>query len=544
MIKAVENKICNLKQTKIKEGTICGEKGTRVSELLQNEWEQWQKGDKILLSAPMGSGKSYFIYNHLVKNSFRKRILILSNRSKLRKQYDSKLEEHKQDVMINEIFGTPIYGAEVDIMTYQSLEGKLKKNEPIDHYNYIICDEAHYFITDSWNESTDMSFKWVNTQHNSIVIYMSATGEEVFNLFDLANVNTKNYYIEPDYSRFDMYYYECDGVSMVEYLLAKEDIDENNKIIYFANNKEKAVDLYDQYKHMASITVSESDKTIENTENAIENEKCNYTLTIATTCIDNGIDIFDETVKYIVCDVFDQVQAIQCMGRKRFTDTEQGNVKVFMKNWYGKGLQGMINFAQRDVDLVNGHLDRIAEGKISRSSNLPRGLYFDFAEGKVKSNPLYYRYINQKLDNVKKFQENVEIITDMCTTPICNEYDGELVWSEEIEYMDKGYCSTYIYFMQSRLQKSEYSTIDVKTLTLEENISNALSKMVGKQFIGKEGRTEIAQVVGVRDKQRHLLTTVKSMNIYLEENNISYMIAESRKTIQGKKKTIYEVVEN
>ena len=132
----------------------------------------------------------------------------------------------------------------------------------------------------------------------------------------------------------------------------------------------------------------------------------------------------------------------------------------------------------------------------------------------------------------------------MCTTPICNEYDGELVWSEEIEYMDKGYCSTYIYFMQSRLQKSEYSTIDVKALTLEENIANALSKMVGKQFIGKEGRTEIAKIIGVRDKKRELLTSVKSMNAYLEENNISYTIAESRKTIQGKKKTIYEVVEN
>ena len=543
MIKAVENKICNLKQTKIKEGTICGEKGTRVSELLQNEWEQWQKGDKILLSAPMGSGKSYFIYNHLVKDSFKKRVLILSNRSKLRKQYDSKLEEHKQGILINEIFGIPTYGAEVDIWTYQKLESMLNKNEPIENYNYIICDEAHYFITDSWNESTDMSFKWVNTQHNSIVIYMSATGEEVFNLFDLANVNTKNYYIEPDYSRFDMYYYDCDGVSMVEYLLAKEDIDENNKIIYFANNKEKAVDLYEQYKHMASITVSESDKTIENTENAIENERCNYTLTIATTCIDNGIDIFDETVKYIVCDVFDQVQAIQCMGRKRFTDTEQGNVKVFMKNWHGKGLQGMINFAQRDVDLVDGHLDRIKEGKIARTSKLPKGLYFDFAESKVKCNQLYYRYINQKLDNVKKFQENIEIITDMQTTPICRDYDGEMVWEEEIEYMEKGYCSTYIYLMQSRLRLNKYSIIDVKTLTLEENIANALSKMVGKQFIGKEGRTEIAQVVGVRDKQRHLLTTVKSMNAYLEENNITYTITESRKTIQKKKVTVYEVVE-
>lgn len=526
------NRILNLKTNTIQDDTVTAPIGTKVSDFLMSYYRHWEVGQKILLSAPMGSGKSYFIYNYLIKENSNKKVLILSNRSLLRQQYETYIGNSNN--------------TNVELYTYQKLENTLKQNGTIEHFDYIICDESHYFITDSWNSTTDLSFRYVNDCKDSIVLFMSATGNEVFDLFKLADIETTNYFIQADYSRFEMNYYDTDGLDMVQHLIANEPVDENNKILYFSSNKKTALELYELYKHMSSITVSATDKEIKNTEDAFVDNKCNYTLTIATSCIDNGIDIFDESLKYIVCDLFDLTQVIQCLGRKRMTQNEvasKARVKVYVKNWCGKKIQCKLNEYNSRLDRIDNTLAKVEENKLQRLSNLPQGLFFDFNDNKVKKNPLYYNYLIYKRNDSERFLQYTNVLIDYHSTLKTDFIDGEEMLYEDIDYIEHGYCSTYIYELQSLLGIEEYRLLDIKALSLEDSIRLALSNMVGTEYVGKDGRLEIATAVGLKNKARTLITGINSINEYLQENDILYMITEKRKKRNGKKVTVYEIIE-
>ena len=529
------NRILNLKTNTIQDGTITAPINTRVSDFLMPYYRHWEVGQRILLSAPMGSGKSYFIYNYLIKENPFKKVLILSNRSKLKEQY--------------ELYITNSNNTNVELYTYQKLENILRHNKTVEHFDYIICDEAHYFITDSWNSNTDLSFRYVNNCNDSIVLFMSATGNEVFDLFKLANVETINYFIQADYSRFEMHYYNSnvDGSDMVQHLIAHEVIDENNKILYFSSNKDTALELYELHKYMASITVSATDKKIENTVDAFVDNKCNYTLTIATSCIDNGIDIFDDTLKYIVCDLFDLTQVIQCLGRKRMTQNEvdsKAKVKVYVRNWYGREVQCKFNDFNNKIKRIDDALNEIVEKNIIRGNSLPIGLYYDYTDNnKVKKNALYYNYLIYKRNDSERFLQYTKILKDYHSTWKTEWIDGEEMTYEDFDYVDYDYCSTYIYELQSALGIEEYRLLDIKAMSLEDSIRLALSNMIGTEYVGKDGKLEIAEAVGLKNKKRTLITSIQSINGYLEENDILYMITEKRKKRNGKLVTVYKVIE-
>lgn len=63
-----------LKETKI-ENYFDAPRGTYVTELFEFHWQNWKAGEQILLSAPMGSGKSYFIYKVLIPSITNKKFL-------------------------------------------------------------------------------------------------------------------------------------------------------------------------------------------------------------------------------------------------------------------------------------------------------------------------------------------------------------------------------------------------------------------------------------------------------------------------------------
>ena len=526
-------RILNLKTNTIKDGTVTAPIDTKVSDFLMPYYRHWEVGQKILLSAPMGSGKSYFIYNYLIKENPTKRVLILSNRSKLKEQYETYIADSNN--------------TNVELYTYQKLENILRHNKTVEHFDYIICDEAHYFITDSWNSNTDLSFKYVNNAKDSIVLFMSATGKEVFDLFKLADIETTNYFIQADYSRFEMHYFDTDGSDMVQHLIAHEVVDADNKILYFSSNKNVAKELYELYKHMSSITVSATDKDIENTVDAFVDNRCNYALTIATSCIDNGIDIFDATLKYIVCDLFDVTQVIQCLGRKRMTQNEVANgtkVKVYVRNWMGKLVQCKLNEYNSRLNRIDDTLNEIVEKNIIRGNSLPIGLYYDYTDNnKVKKNALYYNYLIYKRNDSERFLQYTKILKDYHSTLKTEYIDGVEMTYEDFDYEEYDYCSTYIYELQSALGIEEYRLLDVKAMSLEDSIRLALSNMVGNEYVGKVGKTEIAETVGLKDKKSRLIKSIQGINEYLQENDILFMITEKRKKRNGKLIRVYTVIE-
>lgn len=118
-----------------------------ISDVLEiGTYGKWVHGEKVIISAPTGTGKTTFILKKLLPycKSLDKKMLILCNRRLLSQQYDFEL------VDIYEWYAE--MREDVDVMTYQYLSGQLCEGNGIEgmmrEYDVVVCDEVHYFYND------------------------------------------------------------------------------------------------------------------------------------------------------------------------------------------------------------------------------------------------------------------------------------------------------------------------------------------------------------------------------------------------------------
>lgn len=178
-----------------------------LTDVIGDDYKNWEKGF-IFFNAGAGCGKTYFILNVLTKyaNENGKTVLLLVNRSALKNQLIHMLEETHEEafnIALQDAIDTfpdeelpyilnsigNCYTSHTDyekdfpflnltLLTYQKYEELiLKKN--VSYYDYIICDEAHYFFNDStFSASTFVSYEYIMSlgkHKKSTVILMSAT---------------------------------------------------------------------------------------------------------------------------------------------------------------------------------------------------------------------------------------------------------------------------------------------------------------------------------------------------------------------------------
>ena len=170
--------------------------------ITKDDIRRWNPSVPILISAQTGTGKNTFIQRVLLKyaveHTTKKRpkdlVLILSNRIALGRQSKRQFAERVAKYMANskhvqrmDEYYTPegvdnLY-IDMDIVTvcsyHQLFERKLLNEKKFD---YIICDEAHFFTSDAtFNHNTDEILKYIVSQGNkSTRIYMTATMTTVF----------------------------------------------------------------------------------------------------------------------------------------------------------------------------------------------------------------------------------------------------------------------------------------------------------------------------------------------------------------------------
>lgn len=330
-----------------------------VTELIEEEYKNWNES-VVLLGFGTGRGKTTFALNVYCKylQSLDKKVLYLCNRTKLREQIESDAKK---------------YGAAgIDIMSYQRLSETIRYGHSL-HYDVYICDEAHYFLSDAeFNVYTDLAYDHILNEENSTRVYMTATYENIFSKIkeDLREKNEKaiEYYLPTDYSYVDHVYWwkkKDDIYGIIDHLLK----DTDDKIIYFCNSLKKMRDLYDHYSPNKGKWYEEDKKYLKNSKlqymsficskNETEAEDVNnenyfirnycsnnhiiknksgdgFTfdnrILISTKVLDNGIDFKDQSIKHIICDVFDLETAIQCLGRKRIL-SEDDRCSFYIRDW-------------------------------------------------------------------------------------------------------------------------------------------------------------------------------------------------------------------
>lgn len=479
----------------------------RVSEIITiDKIKKWNDGDIITIAAGTGAGKSYFIKNNLYAfaKAKNKKILMLIHRRNCVNQFQKEIEkDNKIDV--------------IDIRTYQSLEKTKLNNKKIDfnEYEYIICDEFHYFMGDAgFNKTTDISLNMILEQTDKIRIFMSATGDYVKRYINnIKEINTIDYELPIKYDFIKSLTFFNKDESLEEFI--KEAIEGKEKGIFFIQSTKKAYELHKKFKKYTLFNCSKHNQEYykyvdtDKIDKMLENERFEKQILITTTCLDAGVNIIDDKVKHIVIDVKDIGSLIQCMGRKRLQNQED-KIYLYIKGITNEQLGGMKTQLKRKIemaDYLREHTVKEFIEKYPRQNDYNNIVYADTVVEKDKS--------THKINELMHFKASI----DICEIEFM------------LQYKKYGYCK----YLAKKLNIEKYRLIEEEYK--KDSLEDYLENILGQVMLQVKDRKELIEKIDVRSN-RKLLKKINNLNGALEERNINYRIVEfpTSKMINGKQK--------
>jgi len=362
----------------------------------------WQPMRPVFVSAQTGQGKNYFIENTLLpyirelnhKQETRQKVLILSNRIALTIQMKDRLkqghlyqdtdEESKEYSYskYNNILGSEY----ADVLSYQGClnrlvglrheqgfrktkSGNLKMTKQ-PKYLFVICDEAHFFTSDSmFNPYTDRILANITRIFsNSIRVYMTATPFECIEHIQRHERAVAHdtalqlgyypssilYGFNRDYRYLDIKYYT--DFDELKYIIEHNN---NDNWLVFIDDKKQGASLKEQLEdNVESLrgkvyAVSSDSKSNINYQNMVVSESINVTLQsktkkkssedgkkgtenkvrvlIATSVIDNGVNF--RNIQNIVISDISRVKCLQMVGRARVDIDNGERVTLYIKRF-------------------------------------------------------------------------------------------------------------------------------------------------------------------------------------------------------------------
>lgn len=454
-----------------------------ISDIItQSEIAKWVPKNRILIDAQTGFGKSQFVknelYNHCKKNN--KKILLLSNRNALKNQNNEELKDSKLDV--------------ITLKNYQAIESMVLFGSEILElfrpYNYIIFDECHYLTSDAnFSNTTDILLSQIkNPLADKIYIFLSAT-PDVIRLYE--NNFDFEYIIPKDYSYIENLYFYSKAETLNNIL---EKIPYDEKVIYFGTALE-SLELSLLFADSAFIC-SENNKEFyrkssKSVSQDIEENACfKPRMLFSTKVIDNGINIIDNKLKHIIIDLFDPIDVIQCLGRKRMIDNND-KVNLYIKNYHGGEIYPRIQRINDKLAQVK-ELEELGkeefQKKYARSAfdsvirndfeiNQAKIIYYKYIKsiaGKMianKDTDGYKRFIAQKLDiefdNIKVAEEYYE---KECLSDILEQYTGKRMYKGDAQELFKEKFFNKLFDPKRRLDYRNRGYNTINTILQEDEL--------------------------------------------------------------------------
>lgn len=482
-----------------------------VSDIITDEEiASWSYKELVTITSGTGAGKSYFVKNKLYEYAKKlgKKILMLIHRKPPAEQFALEIiRDGKSDV--------------IDIMTYQKIENCINNGSTFDfhEYEYIICDEFHYFCSDArFNNCTDISFYAILSYDKAIRIYMSATPDEMTEVFSKFQhhhkiENVKRYVLPPTYDHINKltFYYKDVSVEKLLDLFKKN----GNKAIVFCDSCKKAYSLYKKFCNDSLFLCSNSNShykyvDIEAIEKMLQDERFETQFLISTACFDAGANIIDKAVTKIIIDIKDVGSLIQCMGRKRIQDNDD-KIDVYIKGYNNNQIGAFKSRVLKSLNQVeffkdNGEKEYVE--KFGRDIDSSGGVIYDeIADGHTtkKINWLmYYKKI----------------------------YDKDL-FSDMISYGEYGYC-IYLAKKCNCLDESDKCNYSVLFESYDAEYFLAEMRVAGKIIYSKKDRKELIEKINVRSDGK-LLKNINTLNSALREKGSAFQIKEFETRYNGKR---------
>ena len=488
-----------------------------VSDMIpDDEILTWKDDDCITISAGTGKGKSYFAKNKLyeIAKTNNRKILFLVHRNNCLTQFENEVkQENKQDI--------------IDIKTYQLIEHREVNdcNINLSEYDYIVCDEFHYFLDDIWNDCKDMSLEKI-LKCQSVKIFMSATGDNMLDyLNNYRNIKTKDYDCGISYDFIESLNFYFKDIQLET--IIKNIVKDNIKGILFSNDLGKALELYNIYREYSIFNCSKSNTKYYKYVNEkkinemLDREKFSENLLITSSAMDSGVTIKDEQVKVIIADIRDTNCLIQCIGRKRQLNQDD-KIVLYINSISNQKLGGLRTATHNRIEsgrylLENGVNAYIQKYGRSRDNKLKEIVYNDLDDDgnpTVKLNDLVYR-------------KNISYL---------KEIDYILSLTDENGEKDKyAYCK----YISKKLNKQEYKYTEYQEEA--KNIKEYLDNLTNEE-LDKESQRDLVNMVGLKDRKGRLLKSIGIIDAYLAEN-YNKEIKSIRKT-KDKRKHAFWIIEN
>ncbi|KMQ15285.1 DEAD/DEAH box helicase [Bacillus mycoides] len=545
-----------------------------------------------LCVAPTGSGKTYLMVDEM-KNEYEsmkkpfgmKRVLLLVNRSALLEQYLKAIDEKFMETF--EEHGYYVYRDCVHVYSYQTAQRKIERDEHfLNSFDLILMDEAHYFLQDSWNGTTDDVFTRIIERSKDIPCTMfTATPEELLGYTKIREIPMQVI----DYSD------ELGFNERIECIATNKDFNDiingiplTEKFILFVNStysKKKISKLAEKlsndsrcvgFYHSKWNSYKGYFEPIEDMkakyQNLVELHKFDENGAVANSAIDNGVDFKDEDLKHIILlDQYDPVTMKQMIGRKRFNiNNANDKLKVWVVNTDRTFLEREKEKALSQITLYEAY------------KNLNGGDFIELYGDRLKyaklSSSLENKTANELTNNIEKHESDDtvpcvkvemcrvggDIFSPVFTVNFClvsKSYyrlnylncllNATISINDEIKNMQLHKA------MEQALLKMGYANVRIehkstyhehleKKQKIAENVERNLIPFI-EIHLGKsmnrvtfdEFRTCMCEEFGVTDVRGNK-PGVKVMKQFLEEHG--YMLSNYRKMTDGKQETLYSII--
>ncbi|PFZ06586.1 hypothetical protein COL63_27450 [Bacillus pseudomycoides] len=458
--------------------------------------KQLERGKNYLIGSEMNSGKNFWVRYVLLPYALEnnKRTLVLSHRTQTKEQQENYLEEYKWECI------RQFKGGLFELKTYQQFQNMIQKNDSMLHsYDYIVCDEAHYFVSDSsFNTKTELAFDFLNENTEAIKIFMTATSGGLGYLpwtNKLEVLHEANYY---NNQVKDMFRYEQNETVAA---VIHNEVEKDNKVIVFHNSKDTMTDFnigFNKALHSGNREISPEFKQI-----ATEQEfYCDVLNT--TKLMTEGTEIKDDLVETIVIHGISDIDTfVQATGRVR-----NQKVNVYYKRILKKSIQARLRYLDRQLEYYErfmelGEAEFVKEYGLDIINKSMKAFYLD-----TVMDPMSY----QSYSCLRVHQTGLAYL----------QYQFEVY-----DYMNQcGFES----FFEKYFPGIQY--IDLEQLKKENFIKLDIVDNYIDKKIFKEQQQELVDVIcnkyGLRAKNGSTKVGMKTINAFFEENNIPFVI-ESKK---------------
>jgi len=481
-----------------------------ISDKIGDEYKEWEKGEIILIKSPTGTGKSTFITNILFKwiKDQHKRMLLLSNRTLL---YEQQVNE------INKQNRRGFYHIELD--TYQSFK------EDINYYHYVVCDECHYFFEDSpYNRSTDTVYKQIKNQPDCIIILLSATPQIIETILDSKKMITRKYDLPSCIENYSLYRFKKRTSINGIIKQIREEYPED-KILFFTQSAKIAYETHKLFRDSAFLC-SKYSKTYASEVNKPQfkalwdsislKSKFDCKLLCATTALDNGINIKDDSVKHIIVDVFSPITLAQCIGRKRLK--EQEHINIYIREYNDSEITIKKNNAQAELRY-----------------------YFDFINLKTREFKLKYEKIpNWRIFDFDTDSEHMDYIVNEC---IRDQYS---FIDQFCDYCFKG-NDAYLKYICKIVGLNIDTAIDIVGEIRYEKLELVMEKWVDTKLFNDELRREFIDAFFLAVEGCSLNKKCQgynTMNGILKDNKLPYLVKSVKETKGQNKGKHYWIIKS